>query len=196
MARTATITDEQILEAARSIFLEQGFNATATDIAAKAGISSGSIFKRFETKEDLFFAAMNCESQWSGGLEKLVGHGELKVNLEAIANAIFSFAREMLPRSMMSWSLRHCASRSEGQESPLARDIRLLSDFLKAERELGKLRPSLDTNVAATTIVGTLISYGMLELVSGQQHENPEAFIKTFIDTYWKGLISNPDDVF
>jgi AcrR family transcriptional regulator len=196
MARTATITDEQILDAARSIFLEQGFNATATDIAAKAGISSGSIFKRFETKEDLFFAAMVCESQWSGGLERLVGHGELKVNLEAVANAVFSFAREMLPRSMLSWSLRNCATRNESQESPVSRDVRLLSEFLKAERELGRLRPSLDTDVAATTIVGTMMSYGMLELISGQQHENPEAFIKTFIDTFWKGLISSPDDVF
>lgn len=196
MARTATITDDQILEAARQVFLEQGFNAPATDIASKAGISSGSIFKRFQTKEELFFAAMNCESQWAGGLERLVGHGELKVNLEAIANAVFSFAREMLPRSMLSWSLRHCANRNEGQEPPVARDIRLLSDFLKAERELGRLRPSLDTEVAATTIVGTMMSYGMLELVSGQQHENPEAFIKTFIDTFWKGLISSPDNVF
>lgn len=196
MARTATITDIQILEAARQVFLEQGFSAPATEIAAKAGISSGSIFKRFETKEALFFAAMVCESHWSGGLEKLVGHGELKVNLEAIANAVFSFAREMLPCSMLAWSLRHCATRKEVQETYIARDIRLLSDFLKAERELGRLRPSLSTDVAATTLVGTMMSYGLLELFSGHQHENPEAFIKTFIDTFWKGLIANPEDVF
>jgi AcrR family transcriptional regulator len=196
MARTQTISEARILKAARQVFLEQGFSAPATEIAARAGISSGSIFKRFETKEDLFFAAMTCESEWSGGLEKLVGHGELKVNLEAIANAIFSFAREMLPRSMMSWSLRHCANPSEGQETPVARDIRLLSDFLKAEQKIGRLRPSLDTQVAATTIVGTMMSYAMLEVVSGQQHENPEAFIESFIDTFWKGLIANPTDVF
>jgi AcrR family transcriptional regulator len=196
MARTATISDEQILSAARQVFLEQGFSAPATEIAAKAGISSGSIFKRYQTKEELFFAAMNCESQWSGGLSSLVGHGDLKVNLEAIANAVFSFARDMLPRSMLAWSLRHCANRNEGQESPIARDIRLLSQFLKAERELGRLRPSLDTDVAATTLVGTLMSYGMLELISEQQHENPEIFIKTFIDTLWKGLISSPPDSF
>ncbi len=183
MARTQTITDEQILSAARSVFLEQGFIAPATDIAAKAGISSGSIFKRYQTKEDLFFAAMNCQSEWSVGLESLIGHGELKVTLETIANAVFSFARDMLPRTMLSWSLRHCASRNEAREPVIARDIHLLSEFLKAERELGRLRPSLDTDVAATTIVGTMMSYGMLELVSGQQHENPEAFIKTFIDT-------------
>lgn len=196
MARTPTITDEQILEAARQVFLEQGFNAPATDIATKAGISSGSIFKRYQTKEDLFFAAMKCESQLAGGLSSLVGHGNLKVNLEAIANAVFSFAREMLPQFMLTWSLRHCATRNEGQENPLALDIRLLSEFLKAERELGRLRPSLDTDVAATTLVGTIMSYVILELVSGQHHENPEAFIKTYIDTLWKGLIASPPESF
>lgn len=196
MARSTTIRDDQVIEAARQVFLERGFSAPATEIATRAGISSGSIFKRFETKEDLFFAAMDCESQWAGGLEKLVGHGELKVNLEAIANAVFSFARDMLPRSMMSWSLRHCANRNEDQEPAVARDIRLLSEFLKAERELGRLRPSLDTDVAATTIVGTMMSYGMLEVISDKQHENPEVFIQAFIDTIWKGLISNPTDIF
>jgi AcrR family transcriptional regulator len=196
MARIPTISDEQILEAARQVFLEQGFNVPATEIAAKAGISSGSIFKRFSTKEDLFFAALGCQSEWSGGLGRLVGHGELKVNLEAIANAVFSFAREMLPCSMLSWSLRHAANRNEGQELPVARDIRLLSDFLKAERELGRLRPSLDTEVTATTLVGTMISYGLLELLSSQQHSNPEVFIKSFIDTFWKGLIASPEGVF
>jgi AcrR family transcriptional regulator len=196
MARTTTISDEQILSAAREVFLAQGFNAPATDIATKAGISSGSIFKRYKTKEDLFFAAMSCESQWAGGLEKLVGHGELKVNLEAIANAIFAFARDMLPRSMLSWSLRHCATKNEGQETLVARDIRLLADFLKAEQDIGRLRPSLETQVAATTIVGTMMSYAMLEVVSSKQHDNTEVFIKEFIDTFWKGLIANPTDVF
>jgi AcrR family transcriptional regulator len=178
------------------VFLEQGFNAPATDIAAKAGISSGSIFKRYQTKEELFFAAMSCESKWSGGLREIVGHGELKVNLEAIASAILSFARDMLPRSMLGWSLRHCATQSTGQELPVARDIRLLSEFLKAEQDIGRLRPSLETHVAANTIVGTMMSYAMLEVVSGKKHENSEAFIKDFIDTFWKGLIANPTDVF
>jgi AcrR family transcriptional regulator len=195
MARVQTITDDQILEAARQVFLEQGFNAPATDIAAKAGISSGSIFKRYATKEDLFFAAMSCASKWSGGLEKLVGHGELKINLEAIANAIFSFAHEMLPRTMLSWSLRHSASQ-EAQETQLEKDIFLLSEFLKAEQGIGRLRPSLETHVTANTIVGTMINYALLEVLSGKTHDNPELFIKEFVDTFWKGLIANPTDVF
>lgn len=194
MARTPTITDEQILEAARQVFLEQGFNAPATDIAARAGISSGSIFKRYQTKEALFFAAMNCESQWAGGLGSLVGHGELKVNLEAIAHAVLSFARELLPRLMLSWSVRQ--QNREDHEPVLARDIRLLSEFFLAERELGRLRPSLDTEVTATMFIGTIVNYAMLEVLSEKENINLEEFVKAFVDTLWKGLISSPPDSF
>ncbi len=195
MARTATISDEQILSAAREVFLAQGFNAPATEIAKRAGISSGSIFKRYETKEHLFFAAMTCDSKWSSGLAALVSHGDLKVNLEAIARAILAFARDMLPRSMLAWSLRDCANQNAAnhQEAPVARDVRLLSDFLEQERDLGRLRPSLDTEVAAHTIVGTMMSYGMLELIASKQNEDSDEFIKTFIDTVWKGLVANPE---
>jgi hypothetical protein len=98
----------------------------------------------------------------------------------------------MLPRIMLRWSLRHEAA----EQSVLAYDIRLLSNFLNAEKEQGRLRPSLAADVAATTMVGTMLTYGMLELVSGQPHEQPEAFIRDFTDTFWKGLIANPTDVF
>jgi hypothetical protein len=138
---------------------------------------------------------MTCESNWSSGLASLIGVGDLKVNLEAIARAVLSFARDMLPRSMMAWSLRDCANRNaaSGQEPPVAKDVRLLSEFLQSERELGRLRPSLDTYVAAHIIVGTMMSYGMLELVTGQKNEDSEIFVQTFVDTVWKGLVANPE---
>jgi AcrR family transcriptional regulator len=195
MARTPTITDEQILEAAREVFLQQGFKAATTDIATRAGISSGSIFKRYQTKEGLFFAAMTCDSQWTKQLEGLIGQGDLKVNLEYIAKAVLDFTRDMLPRSMLAWSLRDCANRTATsvQETPVAGDIRLLSKFLQQERDLGRLRPSLNIDVAAHTLVGTMMSYGMLELVTGQKNEDSDIFVQTFVDTVWKGLVANPE---
>ena len=46
---------EQILEGARRIFLEQGFEAASmNDITRAAGVSKGTIYVYFENKEDLF----------------------------------------------------------------------------------------------------------------------------------------------
>jgi AcrR family transcriptional regulator len=192
MARVATITDEHILSAAREVFLAQGFNAATTTIATKAGISSGSIFKRFPTKEALFLAAMTCDSDWASQLATIIGQGDLKVNLEGVAKSVLGFARDLLPSSMLAWSLRETSTIE--QETPFIRDLRLVAEFLEQERDLGRLRPSLDTQVAAHTLVGTMMHYAMLELMTGQQQASDD-FIKAFIDTFWKGLVANPDSL-
>src|SRR5215203_1408635 len=51
-ADTKAATRRKILEAARRLFAEQGYDATTTrDVAAAAGIASGTLFNYFATKE-------------------------------------------------------------------------------------------------------------------------------------------------
>lgn len=45
--------DERILDAARSVFAEQGSAAPVSAIADRAGIGIGSLYRRYESKEDL-----------------------------------------------------------------------------------------------------------------------------------------------
>src|SRR5262245_22077947 len=48
-----------ILEAARKIFAKKGFNtATVDDIAAAAGVAKGTIYLYYESKRDIYFAAL------------------------------------------------------------------------------------------------------------------------------------------
>jgi AcrR family transcriptional regulator len=47
---------ELILEAAESAFAEKGNEACVADIAARAGVGQATIFRRFETKDDLIAA--------------------------------------------------------------------------------------------------------------------------------------------
>jgi AcrR family transcriptional regulator len=50
---------QQILEAALDVFTTQGFHASnVSDVAAAAGVSQGTIYWYFESKEDLFNAAV------------------------------------------------------------------------------------------------------------------------------------------
>jgi len=53
-------TAEEILEAARGLFAEQGFrSATIRAIAARAGVNPALVHHHFGTKDDLFVAAMD-----------------------------------------------------------------------------------------------------------------------------------------
>src|SRR3954462_3414503 len=49
---------ELILEAAESEFDEKGNDASVADIAARAGVGQATIFRRFETKDDLIAAVL------------------------------------------------------------------------------------------------------------------------------------------
>lgn len=55
MPRDKSATNARVLEAARNIFLEKGFEKTSIrDIAAGAGITSAGLYRHCEDKEDLF----------------------------------------------------------------------------------------------------------------------------------------------
>lgn len=61
-ARDKLARQEEILEAARSVFAEKGFDgATVDEIAERADFSKGSIYGYFESKEDLFLSLIEHE---------------------------------------------------------------------------------------------------------------------------------------
>ena len=50
---------QQILEAALKVFSQKGFHAAnVSDVAAQAGVSQGTIYWYFDSKDDLFMAAL------------------------------------------------------------------------------------------------------------------------------------------
>ena len=59
----------QIIEGARAVFLAQGFDAASmSDIARKAGVSKGTLYVYFKSKEELFeaIAEEQCRMQAEG----------------------------------------------------------------------------------------------------------------------------------
>jgi AcrR family transcriptional regulator len=53
----------RVLDAAREVFAEQGIDAPVTEIADRAGVGVGTIFRRFPTKDDLLVAVVEQRSQ-------------------------------------------------------------------------------------------------------------------------------------
>src|SRR4051794_11443572 len=105
MARPVSIKDETIIAAAREIFLERGIQATTAEVASLAGVSEGSIFKRFKSKLELFRAAMGDrlnDVDWARELPKYVGKGDVRENMFTIGMSILAFFRDLMPLMMMS----------------------------------------------------------------------------------------------
>jgi AcrR family transcriptional regulator len=193
MARTTTITDEQILKAARSVFLEEGFGAQTAKIARRAEVSEGTIFKRFPTKEALFFAALEIERSpaWHTEIDRRVGTGDLLDNLKAICLGILSFFNEMLPRSITTMgSMGPLLFKAfEGVEHPAVMDERKLRGFLEQEIELGRLRVC-NTDLLAQVILGMMINLVFRSLTLGKPltSENLSELAADSAELIWNGI--------
>ncbi|MBH8577716.1 TetR/AcrR family transcriptional regulator [Nostocaceae cyanobacterium CENA369] len=171
MARKPKITNQQILEAAREVFLQKGFGGSTLEIAQRASISEASIFKRFSTKEELFFAAMGIPEKplWIQELETLSGTGNLKENLTKVCHQILEFYSEVMPRIMMLRSRGNALPETEfgGQEPRPIRDVKILSAFLELEMQQGRLR-SCDAPTVAHILLGSLMNYVLLKQMSSR----------------------------
>lgn len=56
-SESKALTRQRLLEAAREVFLEQGFHATTVDqIAEAAGFTKGAVYSAFDSKADIFLA--------------------------------------------------------------------------------------------------------------------------------------------
>ena len=53
----------RVLDAAREVFAEHGIDAAVTEIADRAGVGVGTIFRRFPTKDDLLVAVVEQRTQ-------------------------------------------------------------------------------------------------------------------------------------
>ena len=49
---------ERVLDAATEVFAEEGPKASVAEIAHRAGVGQGTVFRRFPTKDDLVFAVV------------------------------------------------------------------------------------------------------------------------------------------
>lgn len=197
MGRSRKITDEQILEAAREEFLAEGFGASTVNIAHRAGVSEGSIFKRFGTKERLFFAAMGGleTPSWVQDLESLVGQGDLKLNLITLSLQIIEFLRKLLPRVMMLQSKGEPPPLPPSVgETPFLRDLRALTMFFEAEVRLQRIRPC-DPQVAASSLLGMLTNRVLMEQTGDLpvSTEITTTYIQALIEFIWQGMAPDSD---
>lgn len=191
MARPKKITEEQILAAAREVFIKDGINASTADIARRAKVSEGSIFKRFPTKDALFLASMKTPPipPCIDRLSSIVGVGDLRTNILQTSLQFVEFLQVTIPQFMVAQGNKPLLPASCEGEPPPIRDRRLIAAYLRAEYERGRLRPC-NPDVVACILSGTLLSYVMDSFILKQSRPREEtvAFVESLVNTLWEGI--------
>jgi AcrR family transcriptional regulator len=196
MARPVSIKDETIVGAAREVFLERGIQATTAEVAARAGVSEGSVFKRFKSKIELFRAAMGVElhdPEWVRELAGRVGKGDLREHMFAIGMEMLAFFRTLMPLVMMSWSNPGpdgLPAAFAGPNPMPVRAIKQLIGYFEAEMRAGRLRQA-DPEVVARAFAGAIVNFVIFSLVQradGELRLGAEPFVRGLVNVLWAGI--------
>jgi AcrR family transcriptional regulator len=193
--RPSSIREEEILDAARDVFREEGHAATTAKIAKRARVSQGILFYRYQSKEALLAAVIHRETQPPEQLRELVkGAGARGVveNLERIVDTLLdSVSRahpflELAMTSPMSGEI-HKLLFAQTPKPPPQQIVELLGNYFEAEHHLGRVR-AMDATAAARAIFGACIDY----VRSGQavqDHAGRSAFVRGLVDIVAYGAL-------
>jgi AcrR family transcriptional regulator len=187
MARPVSIDDRNLLRVAREIFLERGVTATTSEIARRAGIAQGSIFRRFKSKADLFKAALFSESfPWMMSLRGRVATMGLKDALIETGPEIIALYRKVLPVMMMGWSHRRFMGTPHAVSQPPA-PMQHLHAFFEEQMTLGRIRQG-SPRLLAAAYVSPLMTYALVQLTGRKHSIDPQTYVAELVQVLWAGI--------
>lgn len=188
--RPRLISDAQILEVAREVFLTRGIQATAEEVAERARVSEGTIFHRFKSKDALFRAAMRFDPDtvpcFVEGLARRVGKGDLRERLLDFASRMMELGRTAVPVMMMSWSNpagEYGLEKLIGKRDGYQRAFRAVCEFFTRELSARNLHHE-KAELLARIFMGSLHHYCMSELfaVVGKSGISRSEFTEGLVD--------------
>ncbi len=194
MARPRTVSDDAILAAARSVFLELGPSASTAVIADRVGLSQAGLFKRFSTKADLMVAALAPPSIPPFALLLAAGPDPcrpIQEQLREIARAMALFFKEMVPCLMVlsasGISPQQLLTRFD-VPPPLLAKLAMI-EWIQQAMNAGRLRPG-DADPIAAAFMGALHMRSFMCHISSEpmSDEALSTYADSVVDNLWNGL--------
>lgn len=191
---------EQILRAAESLFAEQGFERTTTrEIAQVADISEGTIYKYFESKQQILFAMV---SHMIEPLAELFAEQQ-DADDEAIIKTFIRSQFEFFDRksewmlTMFSELRIHPELMKEYFQSVAQPALQVLEHYISRRIEAGAFR-QVNPTVVVISLLGTLRFYHIVCkcLLAEQVEPLPrEELIEELATFFLRGLRNDPASI-
>lgn len=190
---------ERILDATLRVIREWGMARTRTNaIAQAAGCSEGSIYRYFSGKPELLSEVMRTRLP---GLVHLLpalpgraGTATVQANLLEVTRAAVSFYEEAAP--LLAGIVADANLFAERRELLARSDLgsheatRALAGYLRAEQELGRVRPGADPDLAARLILSGCLGESFIRtLLEGAEDEmDAERYASALVEVVVRDL--------
>ena len=203
MGRTARVSRDQVLSAAREAFVERGYEgATLSDIAGRVGVSPAALLRHAPTKRDLFIACMGegePEAMPFEFLEQMSGSEDPRLVLRRAAEALIPFLEAKMRQIVARWVYFKTVPGvgrmplpfdPQARPTPPQKNLRYLEDYMRRAARRKTLRVR-DPRAAAMAFLATLHSYVFLQHVMEiLEHPMPlEEYLETVLDIWTNGAI-------
>ena len=137
LRRDAEVNLNRILTAARSAFAEHGYEASMEDIAARADVGVGTLYRRFPNKADLLDAVVEAAQEDKRHIAEAV------LSDVAPEDGIFEFVRRCIAVPSC-WRATISAPPWRTKGAGLGQTAPLLEEILAGSQRAGSVRPDID----------------------------------------------------
>jgi AcrR family transcriptional regulator len=186
----------QILQAARQVFAQQGFHATRmSDIAQAAGVSQGTLYHYFSSKDELFLAVLRPWNEQVAEIAKQLPAGEALVTdrfwlINQIATNFFETDQDLLPVFVEYWAYIQRNPKAAAAFKEFFQVMQQsIQDILSRGIEMGEFKP-VDVEILSALPLAILDGTILLTAVVGQEAINPIELLKQSQRLVFEGLLT------
>lgn len=199
--RRKTARPAEILSAALACFAERGFAATRLDdVAALAGITKGTLYLYFRSKEELFKAVVRQELlptiEWAEAMVTQSTASSMVVleQLVELFSRVISSRLSAIPKLVLTEAGNFPELARFYLEEVVDRGMQLLRSILERGVEAGELRP-IDTESAVMSVIAPLLLAALWRHSFEPHASRPldiDALCRTHLELLRHGLAVEP----
>jgi len=187
----------RILEAAREVFARRGLDAEVREIAERAGVGIGTLYRHFESREGLVAALIHQAGEdLLRRVQAVVGTEGPRAALRATIHAAAEFCEQFgaLTEVMLARDIDklHPGGHEEfhADHPDFADEFReLLADLLQRGMHDGIFRPDLDVAVAIAALESIFVSGMLLALAARRSYP---AAADAVADFFLSAIVTEP----
>lgn len=176
MTGRGDLTRARLIRATTELVSDIGYaNVTTRGIAAAAGVAEGTLYRHFPDKTALFFAAALDRHQeiveWVATLPARAGSGDLESNLLDCLGRLAGLRADIVPLELAVLADPELARRHPGGLSAATGEAggppQYIAAYLRAEQELGRVRPDVKPEHAAVVLLTVLFGLAVAPIPRG-----------------------------